>query len=75
MKKVPNENILQLRKLSDELCTDEINTKYKTIVLHLKGFLTESSKQLSKKETIKNKVKTYEDTILTFTKILNTIQQ
>jgi hypothetical protein len=72
MRTVPSENILKLRKLTDEICNSESRDEYKEIVLNLKSFLIEGDVELSKYKTIKHKVKTYENILTSFTKILNT---
>ena len=74
MTTVPSENILKLRKLTEEICNRESNNEYKEIVLKLKSIVDDGIDEISSSKTMKTKVKCYESMCMTITKILNNIK-
>lgn len=74
MTTVPSENILKLRKLTEQICSTENNDEYKDIVLQLKEILDGGKDEIAKSKTIKTKVQCYENMCVTITKILNDIK-
>lgn len=74
MKTVPNENIIKLRELADEMCVAEYSDNYKQIVLRLKMIMEEGKSSISNSKSSKNKVKCYEEMCIKVTSILNNIK-
>jgi hypothetical protein len=75
MKSVPNENILQLRKLTAQFCAeDKFDKYYKKIIDEMKKVLEESKNQIDNDTTPKEKVKCYEKMCFTITNLLQKIK-
>lgn len=74
MKIVPNENILKLREITDEMVRTNINDKYKQIVLHLKSIMDDGKNSVKKTNSNKNKIKCYEDMCIKVTNILSNVK-
>ena len=72
-KSVPNENIINLRRLSDELCkvpTDD----YKFIVKKLKAVIENGKKEIEKTDESVSKIKCYESMCTTINNLLSTVK-
>lgn len=75
MKSVPSENILQLRKLTEEICnTDKSDSEYKKIVRELKYLVETGVEDIKSSKTTKTKIKCYENMCATITNILSNIK-
>jgi len=73
MASVPSENILKLRKLTEELNNDSFDDTYKTIVKKLKKIVVEGKKEIDKNDSEESKIKCYETMCTTITALLTTI--
>jgi hypothetical protein len=69
MNNVPSKYIKRLRILTDEMC----NTNDKILLKELKQIIELSQSEISKKITLKSKLKNYELLCITITKLLQTL--
>lgn len=75
MKNVPSENILKLRKLTDQICDlDKKDDEYKLIVKQLKNLVDNGVEEIKSSKTNKSKIKCYETMCATITTILNNVK-
>lgn len=74
MKTVPNENILKLRQITDEMVRENFSDKYKQIVLRLKSIMDDGKNTIEKTNSSKNKIKCYEDMCVKVTNILSNVK-
>jgi hypothetical protein len=70
---VPNENILKLRELSDELCGLS-NSEYKAIVKQLKKMVEDGKSEVDRISTPQSKIYCYETMCSNITKLLNSVK-
>lgn len=71
MSNVPNENILKLRELSEEMCS----SNSQNYMLKIKEIIDESQNEIEKKLSVKAKVKCYEAMCSKITILLNSIKK
>jgi hypothetical protein len=70
--RVPNENILKLRELSDKLCDLPID-EYKNIVKKLKTIVEAGKGEIDKTISPQSKIKCYESMCSTITNLLSNV--
>lgn len=70
---VPNENILKLRELSEELCGLS-NSEYKAIVKKLKTIVDDGKIQIASTLSPQSKISCYESMCAEITNILSTVK-
>ena len=73
MKSVPSENILQLRVLTDKICSQNTDNSYKEVVKQLKEVVDIGKEEIDDAKTTKIKIKCYESMCIAVTNILNKI--
>ena len=73
MKSVPSENMLALRKLTEELSKDDLDN-YVDLIKELKGILYDSQLIINDSKSSKFKIKYYENMCSTITGLLNEIK-
>jgi len=75
MSKVPNENILKLRELTDKMCqTTKTDGEYKIVVKKLKKVIDDGKKLLDASKTNISKITCYEAMCIEIMSLLNEIE-
>lgn len=74
-KQAPNENLLKLRELSEELSNKKSDdtTDYSVIVKKLKTIVDSGKKEIEGSKTPQSKIKCYESMCTTITTLLNNV--
>jgi hypothetical protein len=73
MKSVPSDNILQLRVLTDKICSQNTDNSYKEVVKELKQIVEIGKEEIDEAKSTKTKIKCYESMCIAVTNILNKI--
>ena len=73
MKSVPSDNIIQLRLLTDKICSQNPDNSYKEVVKQLKEIVDIGKEEIDDAKTTKTKIKCYESMCVAVTNILNKI--
>lgn len=73
MKIVPNENIIKLRKLTEEL-SETHDDNYKAIVWKLKAVIDSGKEEIENSKTSQSKIKCYESMCKTITTLLTNVK-
>ena len=68
-----SENIIKLRKLTNDICELESSNDYERVLKTLKEIINEGEHQMIKSSTSQNKIKCYETMCAKITKILNNV--
>ena len=70
---MPNENIIKLRKLTEEL-SETHDDNYKVIVKKLKAVIDSGKEEIEKSQSSQSKIKCYESMCKTITTILTNVK-
>ena len=73
MKSVPSENMLALRKLTDDLSKEDLES-YKDLIMELKSIFYDSQLIINETKNSKTKIMCYENMYTTITSLLNEIK-
>jgi predicted S18 family serine protease len=75
MKSVPSENILQLRELSNKICSkNQYDEQHKSVIIEMKRLVEESKRQIDVSTKQKDKLKYYEKMCVAITNLLQKIK-
>lgn len=73
MKSVPSDNIIQLRALTNKICSQNPDNSYKEVVKELKKIVDIGKEEIDEAKSTKTKIKCYESMCVAVTNILNKI--
>ena len=71
---VPNENILKLRELTDEICDSSLDDNYKIVLKKLKTIVQEGKNEINRTISSQSRIKCYEKMCSNITLVLNEIK-
>jgi hypothetical protein len=72
--KIPSENILKLRELTEKICNRPLNDEHYVILKELKDIIDDGKEEVSNLKTTTSKIKCYEKMCVKITNILNNVK-